>query len=133
MTAALKPVNIRRALEKGKSVTGPWEVEMKDNSGEMVLDLYHYGHRLARVSKLQATGGGQASLEAWPRPGFGFSKSDVEAIGLLAQETNADIRNRENVRYHHQSPYSGFGLDHPFPKRRTIDALRDADNAVDVE
>jgi hypothetical protein len=115
MTAPLKVENIRRAYKNGKSTVGPWEVTY-DGKKER-LELYHYGHLLAWVTQ-PPHAGSSPELEAAPRPGYGFSKSDVEAIGLVARETGAQIRHPENIRHSNRSPYAEFGQSRPFPMRR---------------
>lgn len=116
MTAPLKRVNIERALRNGESKVGPWELERHDDGGEEVLDLYHYGHHLARVSKLQASGRqAQPEIDAWPRSGYSFSRSDAEGIFLLANVLGAEAP--DNVRYPGgRSQYWEHGF--RYPERR---------------
>jgi hypothetical protein len=115
MPHALHAENIRIALDRGKSFSGPWEVAYDEATGE--VQLFHYAHRLAWANVKRKSRG----VHFAPRPGYGLSKSDKEGIQTFAFALEIDYDRDQLYSEHHkrgQEPYSEFGQMRPFPNRR---------------
>jgi hypothetical protein len=81
---------IEKALADGYAANGSWEVEVtRTRSGFLSLTLRHYAFPIAVAERNETIGGPWVLVEAKGRPGYGFSRTDLDGVRLIENVLNA--------------------------------------------